>query len=389
MDRRKRAPEGNAIVYCEGAFRGTSGKTAHGLLRRTSRYRLLSVVDSTCAGQDAGELLDGRPAGIPIVRDVHTAIETAATAGNHATHLVIGFAPDGGRLEHRMWEHIKQAISAGLHVDSGLHDFLSEDPEIGALAIEHGVRIRDIRRPPSVHQLNFYSGKIRDVTSLKVAVLGTDSAVGKRTTAWILVDALEAAGHSACLVGTGQTAWMQGVRHGIVLDSLVNDFVAGEIENAVWSAWRDGRPDVIVIEGQGSLLHPAYPGGAEILAASQPDVVVLQHAPARTCYDGFSLHSIHPLKMQIRAIESLFGKPIVAITICHESIAPDRVPAVCRDLIEETGIPVTDVLLDGPLELLAVIESEMEAVSDTADDDEPSVSSANENTKEGDHGRPA
>ena len=187
--------------------------------------------------------------------------------------------------------------------------------------------------------------------------------MGKRTTAWILVDALAAAGSSACLVGTGQTAWMQGAR-GIVLDSLVNDFVAGEIEHAVWSAWQEERPEVIVIEGQGSLLHPAYPGGAEILAAAQPDVVVLQHAPARTCYDGFSDLPIHPLQMQIRAVESLLGKPVAAITLCHEDLPLEDVPAVCRTLIEETDLPVTDVLVDGPLELLAVIEGEMDTVPD-------------------------
>jgi uncharacterized NAD-dependent epimerase/dehydratase family protein len=118
-------------------------------------------------------------------------------------------------------------------------------------------------------------------------VLGTDSAIGKRTTAWRLVEALDTAGISAALVGTGQTAWMQGVPHGIVLDSLINDFVSGEIEHAVCEAWQDGHPRVIVLEGQGSLMNPAYPGGFELLAAGRPEVVVMQHAPARKEYDGF------------------------------------------------------------------------------------------------------
>ncbi len=146
-----------------------------------------------------------------------------------------------------------------LNVDSGLHDFLSEDTEIAALAAANGVLLRDVRKTPPRSQMHFFSGKINEVDSLKVALLGTDSAVGKRTTAWLLVDALEAAGISAELVGTGQTAWMQGARHSIILDSLINDFVAGEIEHAVCSAWRERRPRVIVIEGQGSLMNPAYP----------------------------------------------------------------------------------------------------------------------------------
>ena len=386
MSQHRRAPEGNAIVYCEGAFRSTSGKTAHGLLRRSERYRVLSVVDSTCAGLDAGEVLDGKPISVPIVRDINTAIEVAAASGNTATHLVVGFAPDGGRLEHRMWEHLKRGITAGLHVDSGLHDFLSEDPEIQALAAEHGVRIRDIRKAPPWSQLHFFSGKIREVTSLKVAVLGTDSAVGKRTTAWVLIDALVAAGHRACFVGTGQTAWMQGSRHGIVLDSLVNDFVAGEIEHAVWSAWRELRPNVLVIEGQGSLLHPAYPGGFEILSAARPDVVVLQHAPARTDYDGFSGFTIQPLEVQIRAIELVSSRPVVAVTICHEGIDTEIIPGVCRRIIQETGLPATDVLTEGPLELLAVIEGELEERSNAMGDSGQHLSSSTEVEKGGGHG---
>ena len=95
-------------------------------------------------------------------------------------------------------------------------------------------------------------------------------------------------GTSTELIGTGQTAWMQGVRYGIILDSLVNDFVSGEIEHAVWRAWQEVRPAVIILEGQGSLMNPAYPGGFELLAAGRPDVVVLQHAPGRRDYDGLS-----------------------------------------------------------------------------------------------------
>ena len=107
----------------------------------------------------------------------------------------------------------------------------------------------------------------------RIAVLGTDSAVGKRTTAWLLVDAFRKAGLGAELVGTGQTAWLQGARYSLMLDSLVSDFMAGEIEHAVWSCWKESRAEVIVLEGQGSLMNPAYPGGFELLAAGRPHAV--------------------------------------------------------------------------------------------------------------------
>jgi len=217
------------------------------------------------------------------------------------------------------------------------------------------VVIRDIRKPPPRGELHFFSGLIEQVESLKIAVLGTDSAVGKRTTAWLIVDAFRRAGRRAELIGTGQTAWMQGARFGIVMDAMINDFVSGEIEHAVWRAWREAAPHVIVIEGQGSLMNPAYPGGFEILAAGRPDVIVLQHAPARREYDGFPGYPIHPLARQVRVIELLSGKQVVAVTLNHEDIADDRVPLVCDAVQKVIGLPTFDVLRDGADGLAALL----------------------------------
>jgi len=347
--------DGNAIVYCQGAFQTTNGKTAHGLVRRTRRYRVLSVVDSTCAGNDAGELLDGRAASIPVLLDLETAIAEAKDQGRPASHLVIGLAPDGGRLGAEARRDVLAAIERGLHVDSGLHDFLSEDSEISAAAERHGVRLRDVRKPPLRRDLHFFSDKIEEVSCLKVALLGTDSAVGKRTTAWLLVDELARAGRRAELVGTGQTAWLQGARYSVIMDSLVNDFVAGEIEHAVWSAFTHERPDAIVIEGQGSLMNPAYPGGFEILAAGRPDVVMLQHAPGREEYDGFPGYPLHPIETQIQAIELLSDKKVVAIAVNREGLSPGELARAIEDLEGRTGLPVCEPLSQGAAKLAAAL----------------------------------
>jgi uncharacterized NAD-dependent epimerase/dehydratase family protein len=341
------ALDGRAIVYCEGAFGTPNGKTAHGLVRRTRRYEVLSVVDSRHAGRDAGELLDGRANRIPVLAGLDAALAAAAGAGRPATHFVIGLAPDGGRLPPEGRRAAREALERGLHVDSGLHDFLGDDPDLASLAKLRGVSIRDVRKTPSREHLHFFSGKIAAVQALKIAVLGTDSAVGKRTTAWILVDALAARGVTAELVGTGQTAWMQGARYVVILDSLINDFVSGELEHAVWSAWSERRPGAIVIEGQGSLMNPAYPGGFEILAATRPDAVVLQHAPARKDYDGFPGHPLHPLERQIQAIELISEKPVVAVTVNHEDLTREATAAACRAITAETGLPACDPLVDG------------------------------------------
>jgi len=354
-----RLPEGNAIVYCDGAFDTTYGKTAHGLVRFTRRYRVAAVIDGAHAGRDAGEVLDGHRAGIPVVASLDGAIAEARASDRPATHLVIGIAPDGGAMSAPMRAAVRAAVERGLSVDSGLHDFLTDDESLVALAAAKGVTLRDVRKTPPRRELHPFTGKIEAVTSFRVAVLGSDSCVGKRTTAWLLVRALEDAGLTAEMIGTGQTAWMQGVEYGIIMDSLANDFVAGEIEHAVFRAWSDRRPDVIVVEGQGSLMNPAYPGGFEILAAARPDAVVLQHAPARREYDGFPGFPLHPIETQIRAIELLSGRPVVAVTVNHENLAPAEVAASCAELAAKTGLPVCDPLIDGAGPVVAALRKRM------------------------------
>ena len=353
----KEFPEGNAIVYCEGAFNTTNGKTAHGLVRFTNRYRVIGVIDSGYAGQDAGQALDGRANQIPIYRSLQEAMKTSEASEFPATHFVMGLAPDGGRLPASALNDIRSAVTSGLNVDCGLHDYLTEDSELMALAAKHQVEIRDIRKPPPIKALHFFSGRIEEVKSLKIAVLGTDSAIGKRTTAWLIVNGLRQQNITAEMIGTGQTAWMQGARYGIIMDSLVNDFVAGEIEHAVWRAWEETKPEVIVIEGQGSLMNPAYPGGFEILAAGRPDIILLQHAPARKEYDGFPGYRIQPLARQIEAIELLSGKPVVAVTISHDDLSNDQIPMVCDAIELAVGLPAFDLLRDGVGEIANLLKS--------------------------------
>jgi uncharacterized NAD-dependent epimerase/dehydratase family protein len=353
-------PEGIAILYCEGAFNTTYGKTAHGLIRFTHRYQVISVVDSQYAGQDAGEVLDGKSKNIPVWGSIHEAVEAARAVKIPATHLVVGIAPDGGRLNPQARQDLLSAIRLGLNIDCGLHQFLTKDPGMKEAAEQYNVRLRDIRKPPPRDKLHFFSGKIEEVKALKIAVLGTDSAIGKRTTAWQVVQGLEEAGYRAEMIGTGQTAWMQGAKYCIIMDSLVNDFVSGEIEHAVWSAWNDTQPDVIVIEGQGSLMNPAYPGGFEILAAGRPDVIILQHAPMRKEYDGFPGYRLHPLGQQIEVVEMLSGKPVAAITINHENIPWRKIPVVCDALQQVTGLPTVDVLYNGTHQLVEALKPYLE-----------------------------
>ncbi|MEZ4810470.1 MAG: DUF1611 domain-containing protein [Allomuricauda sp.] len=351
--------DGKALVYCEGAFNTPNGKTAHGLVRFTERYEVVGVLDSNYAHQDAGTVLDGKPKNIPIFSDIDTAVEVLSQNHQEPDHLVIGLAPDGGRLPKSAKETIKKALKMGWNVDSGLHDFLSNDPELVQLAKENHCTIRDVRKTPDRDHLHFFTGDIEKVDCMKLAVLGTDSALGKRTTSWLLVHGFRDAGYKAEMIGTGQTAWMQGAKYSMIMDSCINDFVSGEIEHAVVSAYRTENPDVIVIEGQGSLMNPAYPGGFEILAAGRPDYVILQHAPKRLEYDGFPGYRMHSIQEQINAIQVISGKEVIAITVNHENMEPSEIIPACKALEKETGLPTFDVLAHGTNGLIELLKTKL------------------------------
>lgn len=355
----KKKIDGKALVYCDGAFNTPNGKTAHGLVRFTERYEVVGVIDSRYAGQDAGKVLDGKNNGIPIFGSIEAAIKELKNIGSMPKTLVIGLAPDGGRLPDTAKASIQKALNLGWNVDSGLHDFLTNDKTLVELAKKNGCRIRDVRKTPDRDTLHFFSGDIEKVNCLKLAVLGTDSAIGKRTTAWLIVQGLEKASRRAEMIGTGQTAWMQGAKYSMIMDSCINDFVSGEIEHAVVSAFKNEDPDVIVIEGQGSLMNPAYPGGFEILAAGRPDFVILQHAPKRKEYDGFPGYKLHGLKKQIQAIETISGVKVMAITVNHEGMKADEITPACEAITQQTGLPAFDVLAHGTEKLIKLIDAKL------------------------------
>ncbi len=352
----KETIDGIALVYADNAFNTPNGKTAHGLVRFTERYDIAGVIDQRYAGKDAGMVLDQKMYNIPIFKDLTEAM-TQLRSDRIPKNLVIGLAPDGGRLPLAAKDAIKQALKMGLNVDSGLHDFLFKDEVIMEIAHAKNCKVRDIRKTRNRDELHFFTGKIEEVNCLKVAVLGADSAIGKRTTAWILVHAFRNMGLKAEMIGTGQTAWMQGAKYSMIMDSCINDFVSGEIEHAVYEAWKNESPDLIVIEGQGSLMNPAYPGGFEILAAGRPDYVIFQHAPKRKEYDGFPGYRLHSLQEQINAIQIVSGVKVIAVTVNHEEMTKEEILPACKKITKDTGLPAFDVLEYGADVLISILKS--------------------------------
>jgi uncharacterized NAD-dependent epimerase/dehydratase family protein len=333
-------------VYCEGNLARPDGKTANGLVRHSERYRILSVIDSRHAGSDAGNVLDRTRNGIPVWSDLESAVVDAiATSGSIPGYFIFGMAPTSGLLSIIERSLVLHAMSQGMSVVNGLHEFLNDDPEFASAAALHGVELIDVRRPPAKQDLRMFTGRIADVTCPRIAVLGTDGAVGKRTTATVLTRALVERGVDAVMVSTGQTGLIQGAKYGVALDAIPAQFCAGEMEAAVLAAFHGENPDVIIIEGQGALSHPAYLTSAYILRGSRPDAVVLQHAPARVADGQFGRTLMPTVASEIHLIETFADTKVIGVSVNHENMIDAEISAAIARFERELGIPATDALL--------------------------------------------
>ena len=343
-----------AIVYCEANFGLIDGKTANGLVRHSEVYKILSVIDSKQKGKDSGEVLGETANKIPIYGDL---IEALANADNDLGYFIFGMAPSSGVLSRKEREVILAAISQGLNIVNGLHEFLNDDPECFLAASLHNVTILDVRRPRSKKNLRMFSGQIADVSCPRIAVLGTDCAIGKRTTATILTKALCDYGIKAVMIGTGQTGLIQGARYGIPLDAVPSQFCAGELEATIIEAYKLESPDVIIIEGQGALSHPAFSTSAFILRGSAPQGVVLQHAPSRATRCDFDNMLMPTVASEINLIETFSDTKVIGITINHENMIEAEVNSSIFHLKQELQMPVTDALIHSSRLLVDMVVS--------------------------------
>ncbi len=343
-----------AIVLAHDRYRTPNGKTAHGLVRGGTRFRVLAVVDPEAAGHDAGELLDGVHRDIPVVATIEEAL---ALEAQKPRYCVVGVATHGGRFTPELRVQILQAVDQGLSIVNGLHDAASDDDEIAALAAARGVKLIDLRRPKPKHELHFWEGHVHGVRAPRLAVLGTDCALGKRTTTLMLVQALGEAGVRAEMIYTGQTGWMQGARFGFVFDATLNDYVSGELEHAIVTCDREAAPDVMVIEGQSSLRNPSGPCGSEFLLSAAAHGVILQHAAGREFFEGYEYQRLRipPLEDEI-ALIAHYGARTLAVTLNGAGMPSEELERYRARTEEQLGIPVVNVLEDGLARLIPVVE---------------------------------
>lgn len=342
-----------AIIITGGYLDTINAKTAHGLIRGTERFEIVGIVDHKFAGKDAGEVLDGKNRNLP----VFGSISDFSKSGKKAKYCIIGVATKGGVIPESLQVLLKEALENNFSIVNGLHDYVSDHDDLVEIAKRKNLEIIDVRKPKKFKDLHFWNGKIKDVKCPKIAVLGTDCALGKRTTTRILVEAMRKAGYKAEMIYTGQTGWMQGAKYGFIFDSTLNDFISGEMEHAVWECYQNEKPDIIFIEGQSSLRNPSGPAGAEWIVSADANAVVLQHNPARKQYKDMEYYPAHlPTPKEEIDLIKIYGASTVAVTINTMKMTTKEAQEYAVAYEKELGIPAVLPLEDGVERLIPVFE---------------------------------
>ena len=321
------------------------GKTMRGIVRY-GPDPVVAVVDSARAGEEHEE--------IPIVGSVEAALSYEPTVA------IVGVATQGGRFPPAWRELLKSCIAHGLDVESGLHEFLSDDDELSELAEAHGVVLRDLRRPPE--GLNVVTGANLEVDAKIVLTVGSDCAIGKKTVAVELDLEARRQGLRSVFVPTGQTG-IAIAGWGIAVDAVVSDFLAGAAERlVVEGAERGGQ--LLFVEGQGSLVHPLYSGVTlGLLHGAAPHALVLCHRAGTTEIEGCPGHPIPTLPELVELHErvALPRRPakVACIALNTAHLAEDEARVAIAAVGAETGLPADDPVRFGSAFLLDAVRSRL------------------------------
>jgi uncharacterized NAD-dependent epimerase/dehydratase family protein len=304
------------------------GKTARGVLAYGERP-VVAILDSLRAGETQS--------GVPIVGSVNDALSFQPTTA------LVGVATSGGRFPPAWRELLRSAISNGLSVENGLHEFLADDQELAELAGRHGVELRDLRRPPA--GLNVPTGANLEQPTKNVLTVGSDCAIGKMTVSLELDRAARARGLASRFVPTGQTG-IAIAGWGIAVDAVVSDFLAGAAEQLVVEG-RERGGELLFVEGQGAVTHPAYSGVTlGLIHGSAPHAFVLCHQAGETEVDGYPGHPLLPLAELVELHERISlparKAKVAAVALNTRTLDEEGARAAIAAAEAETGLPADD-----------------------------------------------
>jgi uncharacterized NAD-dependent epimerase/dehydratase family protein len=245
-----------------------------------------------------------------------------------------------------------------MHIVNGLHHYLSDDAEIAQTATQNQAELLDIRKPKRARDHSFWTGDILNVRAPRIAMFGTDCAVGKRTSSIWLRDACREHGIRTEMIYTGQTGKLQGGRYGFILDSTLNDFVSGELESAIMHCDQEEYPDLILLEGQSSLRNPSGPCGSEYLCSALAKGVILQCMPKQKYYltdDDRELWPMPPIEEELELIR-LYGAQTLAVTLNGSELTKAELQAEQKNLEKRLGLPVVCPKEEGMGRLVPVVQ---------------------------------
>ncbi len=333
------APERRYAILAEGRFLDTNAKTAHGLLRY-GKDEVVAVMDSSLAGKRVLEVMPSLRRDAPIVGTFEEALSYSPTA------ILVGLAPPGGRLPEEWMETLRMAANMGIELISGLHQRLAP--------LFPGKNVWDVRRPPL--EIPLFSGAALDVAPKVALTVGTSSAIGKMTATLEIERAAKEAGLSAGFVATGQTGIIIA-GWGVCVDAVVSDFIAGAAEQLVLRA-AETSPDLILVEGQGSLGHPAYSGVTlGLLHGSCPDCLIL-------CCDASDekIMNLVPRPTPARAVR-LYEEvaalvkpaPVVAVSVNTRGLDDAEAEKFIARVSDEIGLPAADPLRGSAAPILEAV----------------------------------
>ena len=336
-------------IFAEGLFQQHSGKTAHGVIRYGTRD-VVCVIDSTLAGRTAVEVEPFCLRPVPIVATVREAIDMGATA------LLIGVAPTGGKLDPGWRPALLEAIGAGLDLEAGLHTELTADEELLDAAARAGVDLRDLRAAPT--DLTVPVGPYSRPDRVHVVhSVGSDTVIGKKVVTLELDRAARERGEGSVYVPTGQTG-VAIAGWGIAVDHVISDYVAGAAERLVLEG--SERGNLLFVEGQGALFHPAYSGVTlGLLHGSAPDQLILVHKAGAQAIRNYPDLPIPPLSELIAAYELVTSRvrpaKVTAIALNTSTLDENAARAAIEAAQEETGLTADDVVRFGPERVLDAV----------------------------------
>jgi uncharacterized NAD-dependent epimerase/dehydratase family protein len=345
--------EARLAILTEGLFDDHHAKTAHGVIRYGTR-EVVAVVDSSQAGRTASEVVPFCEQPVPIVATLEEAIERGANT------MLIGIAPTGGKLDAAWRSLVLQSIDRGLNVEAGLHTILADDPEFSAAAERKGVTLRDLRLPPP--DLGVPRGPYSRRNGVRVVhSVGSDVAIGKKAVTLELDMAARRRDLRSVYVPTGQTG-IAIAGWGIAVDHVLSDYVSGAAERLVDEG--SERGDLLFVEGQGSLIHPAYSAVTlGLLHGSSPDVLVLAHKAGATKLAGYDV-AIPPLPELIAAYETvarlLRPARVAAVALNTADLDEAGARAAVTETEAATGLVADDLVRFGADRVLEAVLNALE-----------------------------